>query len=577
MKKRIKRILAILLAVLLLCNVQLFIAAATEESKMTVQIKSVDAMPGETVDVDIAISNSPGVTSLAFNVTYDSALTLKNVKFNSEFGSMVTANTPYSNPQIVSFISPFSTVNYNGTFATLTFAISEEAKDGDKAKVELTYDPDNIIDGNDKPIDINVKSGTITIFEGKPGDINGDRKVNNADAIMLFRYIAGWNVEADTKALDCNGDGKINNADAIILFRYIAGWDVRITRGTVCEHSLSKTDRKEPSCTEEGNIEYWYCSKCNKYFSDQNATTIVDIADTVLSAKGHTVVYDEAVAPTGNLPGLTAGSHCSVCNKVLTAQKETYSVTFKDHNGAILKTEIVEKNQKATPPSVPDRTGYVFAGWNGSYSNITANTVLIATYNAISTETYTVTFYDFDGTTVLKSQTVNAGANATLPSVPTKENAVFMGWSGNYVNVTKNESVRAVFSDEKNVFLISSVEGNVEDTVKVLVSIDGKVSTCGFDFALIYDPYLELVSYDSDLDLDIIANDASLNNGVLLNFSSAKDKTKKSDIVELTFRIKDTSKSALPITMNVNSVKAVDGNKIVNTDYAVVNGVVSVK
>ena len=38
-------------------------------------------------------------------------------------------------------------------------------------------------------------------------------------------------------------------------------------------------------------------------------------------AKGHTAVTDAAVAPTCTVPGKTEGSHCSVCDEVLTAQQ----------------------------------------------------------------------------------------------------------------------------------------------------------------------------------------------------------------------------------------------------------------
>ena len=41
----------------------------------------------------------------------------------------------------------------------------------------------------------------------------------------------------------------------------------------------------------------------------------------MVAATGHTVVEDAAVAPTCTEPGKTAGSHCSVCNTVLTAQE----------------------------------------------------------------------------------------------------------------------------------------------------------------------------------------------------------------------------------------------------------------
>ena len=63
---------------------------------------------------------------------------------------------------------------------------------------------------------------------GKPGDINGDGKVNNKDASRLFQYLSGWDVEVDMSRLDINGDGKVNNKDASRLFQYLSGWDVEI-------------------------------------------------------------------------------------------------------------------------------------------------------------------------------------------------------------------------------------------------------------------------------------------------------------------------------------------------------------
>lgn len=38
------------------------------------------------------------------------------------------------------------------------------------------------------------------------------------------------------------------------------------------EHSLVKTERKEATCAEEGNIEYWTCVTCEKIFLDEDGT-----------------------------------------------------------------------------------------------------------------------------------------------------------------------------------------------------------------------------------------------------------------------------------------------------------------
>ena len=65
-------------------------------------------------------------------------------------------------------------------------------------------------------------------------------------------------------------------------------------------HELKKTDAKEPTCTEDGNKEYWTCDTCDKYFSDENAETEIQLADTVIEATGHS--YDN--------------SKCTVCGEI---------------------------------------------------------------------------------------------------------------------------------------------------------------------------------------------------------------------------------------------------------------------
>lgn len=45
--------------------------------------------------------------------------------------------------------------------------------------------------------------------------------------------------------------------------------------------NLKHIDAKAATAAEEGNIEYWHCGDCNKYFSDAAATTEITQADTV--------------------------------------------------------------------------------------------------------------------------------------------------------------------------------------------------------------------------------------------------------------------------------------------------------
>jgi len=70
------------------------------------------------------------------------------------------------------------------------------------------------------------------------------------------------------------------------------------------------TEEIAPTCTEAGKA----ISKCQNTGCDETETKTID-------ALGHTAVTDIAVAPTCTETGLTEGSHCSVCNTVLTAQE----------------------------------------------------------------------------------------------------------------------------------------------------------------------------------------------------------------------------------------------------------------
>ncbi len=64
------------------------------------------------------------------------------------------------------------------------------------------------------------------------------------------------------------------------------------------------------------------------------------------------------------------------------------TVTFKDWDGTVLDTQEVAIGTDATPPQVPERSGYTFTGWDTPYTNIQEPTIITAQY---SRNTYTLT------------------------------------------------------------------------------------------------------------------------------------------------------------------------------------------
>ena len=125
-------------------------------------------------------------------------------------------------------------------------------------------------------------------------------------------------------------------------------------------------------------------------------------------------------------------------------EKNTYEVRFFDWNGSqIGLTQTIEHGMPAeAPATLPEREGYTFTGWSADFSNVTSNLNITALYTA---KTYNVTFKNWDGS-VLKIDAVTYGGTAVPPTEePKRDDYIFVGWDGDYSNVTADITVVAKF------------------------------------------------------------------------------------------------------------------------------------
>lgn len=444
MKKRVSSLLLALVLLVSLLPLGTLSAKAAESNAPTISVESVEAFPGSTVTVNVDIKNNPGILGAKLTLSYGEGLTLTEAALpeNNAFGAL-TFTKPGKLVSPCNFVWDGTELNEedikDGTILTLTFQVSDGVQEGKTIPVELSYTEGDIIGRDVQPVTIKIKmeNGGVKVINYILGDVNRDKVVNPGDLIMLRRHLAGGydNLNTDTLAADVDKNGVVNVLDLLYIRRHIAGG---YTPCPLCpsehEHPMEATAYKAATCTQNGNIAYWYCKTCDKYFSNEEGTAEITLEKTVIPATGHNYV----------------NGVCSACG-VKETKEGKYSVTYnlyKKSDSYLAMQDI--KNNPKNPTSfdgdvdiplynLEDLPGCEFDGWyygatdtaekvkNNIIPAGTARDIeLYAHWKYIS---YKVTF-DVYGAPVDKQDpitfTANEGTNLPNPKI---NNYVFVGWS----------------------------------------------------------------------------------------------------------------------------------------------------
>ena len=322
----------------------------TFENEPTIVVGNAEAAPGETVRIPIELANNPGVVVMGIMVGYDENLTLLGFEDTGLLPGQLHS-TVIENPQPLFWGNTTSgNCTENGVIIYLEFKVADDAAPGTYS-ITVTYDYENydIYNYDGEPIEFAIQNGAVTVAAAQP-----------EMHTVTFKDWDGTVIK--TQEVQHGGDAEAP-ADPTRVGYTFTGWDKAFT-----------------------NI---------------------------------------------------------MADLVVTAQYEinTYTVTFKDWDGTVLKTQEVQHGGDAEAPADPTRTGYTFTGWDKEFTNITADLVVTAQYEI---NTYTVTFKDWDGT-VLKTQEVQYGGDAEAPADPTRTGYTFTGWDKAFTNVTADLVVTAQY------------------------------------------------------------------------------------------------------------------------------------
>ncbi len=137
-------------------------------------------------------------------------------------------------------------------------------------------------------------------------------------------------------------------------------------------------------------------------------------------------------------------------------EDDIYTVTFLDYDDTFIDAQDVEAGDDADAPIDPERDGFVFVGWDIDFTNVQSDLTVRALYTPQTTieenptpldptvESFTVTFVRPDGT-VLGTDTVFEGQDATAPTNTDLDGFVFTGWDTDFTNVQEDLTVTAIY------------------------------------------------------------------------------------------------------------------------------------
>ena len=272
-----KKFIAILLSMLLLCAMVPFatVAAADEPTAVAVvmnedeeEVDTVNA--GDTFLVQVNLLNNPGVIAVGVEVVYDHDVFEVAAPYDADeemyvpaieigttykaqsnkwitFGPVDEENEVMQKCNVFYARGTASSNCTNEWFYTATFKVKDNAVSGDYT-LNVNFTPKSGANIDKQLVDFASSTTTITVVGSEP---SCEHEYDNACDV------------------DCNLCGETREV----------------------EHNVVAVEAKDATCTELGNIAYWYCDVCGQAWLDEACTQNTNLMAVKLPMVDHEYFY----------------------------------------------------------------------------------------------------------------------------------------------------------------------------------------------------------------------------------------------------------------------------------------------
>ncbi len=308
--------LILILIVALLMSMSIPVYGAAAQDKPTMIVDHIDAIPGETVEVAVRIEKNPGILGTTLKLEYG-----ENLKLLS-------------------------------------------AANGDAFSVLSMTPPGRLVSG----CYFNWYAESIDSSQVKDGTILKLR-------FLISEYAAFGTSDAITVSYQ-EGDMFDNALKPVSCAIQNGGISIKKQQSTVrCDSVLSAADGVHVECQSDSAMQDVTVLLAS--YSTNGQFQSCTMRETALNAGKNSLMFYGA-DPSLQYKAFTLRNGVPLCGA--RASVRAFTVRFNDYDGALLSSQLVPVGTDAVPPQTPERTGYVFAGWQGAYTNVQADSVITAKY-----------------------------------------------------------------------------------------------------------------------------------------------------------------------------------------------------